>query len=89
MSLPLGVVRGRGVSKTGRRMTGSAVPVLDVWTQKSIEEGEGFGERCTQIPSGSKGGGFFVISALLNRCSPVNGLTGHHLLRLAWNGLNR
>ena len=32
--------------KRGRRMTGSAVPVLDVWTQKKISiKGEGSGER--------------------------------------------
>ena len=34
------------LASRGRRMTGSAVPVLDVWTQKKISiKGEGSGER--------------------------------------------
>ena len=37
-------------------MTGSAVPVLDVWTQKKIFiKGEGSGERGTQIRPGPRG----------------------------------
>ena len=40
-------------AQRGRRMTGSAVPVLNVWTQKKISiKGEGSGERGTQIGPG-------------------------------------
>ena len=55
-------------------MTGSAVPVLNVWTKKKISiKGEGFGERgynCQPWPEG--GGGFSCFQYFL---TGVHGLT--------------
>ena len=54
-------------------MTGSAVPVLNVWTKKKyLFKGEGFGERGYPDRPGLKGGGGFSCFQYF--------LTGVHLL---------